>query len=271
MSPETNEKKDDSFKPWKIVDAPPVFVLNQSIKQLRDYYSTTTTHDPIDAEVKLDGLFSLLSTKNGRDVVDFYLENGATYALEMEKVLGMDISTVKSRIKVLERIGDIRKTAKLANTTGGRIPYITSLVVAGPEYTKKAQARFDHSKGVTSYKENLDQFMDENADIAKQFDDHKAVEEADARRQEIIDIVTTVFLEQYGADSLPIDLLAIELLIKEKGITNSDDKADCTQNVAANLELEGVPTGVFYNGELSAGYQPSRKILEIRKRRETNS
>lgn len=269
MSPEKTKKGDGSTFPYDEANASPVYVLFNSINQLHEYYSsTTTTTTTIDAEVALNSLMELLATKNGRDVAGFYLKHGASYPKELEKALRMDISTVKSRIKKMERIGLLKKTAKLANTTGGRIPYITALVVAGLECTVNAQVRFDHVQGLSS-NTKLDQYMDENADIVKQYDEHQAQEKAEAMRQDLIALVKDEHLKQYGETGKSVNIKNIRQSFLREGVSRSSAD-DLSETVALNLEEEGVPTVVQSGKGTAPSFVTSPAFIGARKLRDTN-
>lgn len=268
MSARKPDNMDKHIKQWDCSTAPPAFALYQSIKQYLRMYYYTPTDSPIDSEKKLDDLMNLLSTRNGREVLNFYDEHGATYPKELVKALNIKASTVKERINAITRIGFIQTTAKLERTSGGRIPFITSLVVAGPEYTIKAQARFDHSQGISS-NASLDLYMDENADFVKQQDEHQAKEEAEARRQDVIALVKGQYLKQFKADGQGVSVQKIHDSVMREGFSYSEAD-DIQQEIAQLLEEAAVPTVIQIADKSTPSYPTVPAFIEIRKRRDTN-
>lgn len=257
-------KEDDLIMQWDCRNAPPAFALFYSILQFMRMMMMNRSGSEL-SEANLQQLLTLLSTKNGRDVSEFFLIHGASYRKELEKILKIKDTTIRSIVDNLERLGILRKTATLSRTGGGRTSWIYALVVAGPEYTIKAQARFDQSKGLASHGKLLDDYIPENEAILRDDDLHQAQEQADAERQIILEQVKEEFMKRYGSDGKPVDLEDIQHSLRAKGMPVSD--TDSTFKIAEYLEEEGVTTGIYRNGILIEGYAPTRAIIEIRNRR----
>lgn len=267
MSVKKHDDVDHSIMQWDCRNAPPAFVLFSSIMQsIRMILNNID--DVRGFTLTLTGLFNVLKGEHGRAVSTVFLNHGASYREEISKLSGVNPTTVRSIVNNLHLLGVVKPTEMLDRRGGkGNRTQIYALVVAGPEYTIKAQARFDHLQGIKTHGKLLTDHISENEDILRADDIQQEQEQADAERQSIIDEMQSDYLTRYGKDNLPVDLETLSRSLRVKGVSLKD-RSDCVQTIAEYLEREGISTGIYRNGVLTQGYQPSQAIIKIRKERD---
>lgn len=266
MSDYVPEKDEQINVKWDLTNAPPTFILIESIVNVY-YYYLTIEKEGFMSEIQRELLWKTFSTKFRLKALLHLWKHGATTIPELVYCFKMGRQTAKNALDAFERAGLVVITTKLLRASGGNTSVIYAMPICGPEVSIAAQKRHDQRKGLASSVRNLDNYLDENEDIARDYDLHQEQEQADAELQLILEQVKAEFLSQYGADGNPVNLEDIQRSLRAKGMPVSD--TDSTLKVAEYLEEEGITTGIYRNGVIAQGYKPSPTIVEIRNRRDS--